>query len=102
QKEDKTEELYQLLRGVMDDIPRLEVSTEPGQAIWNHREFKAMLTRFAAFRFSSPLDQPADLYWIISSNYPTIHWSIMPAKGRMQGFRKSEKVSFPSFTGPSF
>lgn len=104
QKKSQTDEFAALLRGVVKDIPKLQLSTEPDQAVWNHREINPAPVRFAAYRFTSPLKQPADMYWIISSNYANsyLNWAILPVKGKMEGLKEVKRVLFPKFLGNSF
>lgn len=97
------EQFHATLQAVANQLPNLELSTEPGKARWNHLQIFLGGIPFSAFRFSSTLEQPADLCWIFTSQeswYPG-SWYILPACGKMNGFSHYRYLNHPAFQDPS-
>lgn len=93
----KSDEFHDTLQSVANDLPKIELSTKPHEVVWNPlRIFKDALG-FCAFRFSSPLEVPADMYWSFCLNDSSINWYILPVAGRMQGFNSYRFINHASF-----
>jgi formylglycine-generating enzyme required for sulfatase activity len=99
----KLEEIYRLrvdqaafpdaLRAIHTELPELVVSVGDQPLQWNSIEIARLSPGFRngnhlfdAFRFRSPLDQPADLHWAFGVPEQVGRWYILPLKGAMQGF----------------
>ena len=96
-KKGSEENFDSILQPIAGDFPELKLCTEPGKVVWNHTHIKSRPVRFAAFAFKSPLDQPADLYWLYSSRESGLRWHILPAEGVMDGFNRYERIRHPHY-----
>ena len=96
-----SEEVIETLQSVAGQLPKLELSTKPQEATWNHLRIFEGGIPFSAFRFSSALDQAADLSWIFTSQESNLYWYIMPTRGRMTGFEDVRRVMYPLFQDAS-
>ena len=97
QKGNGRSDLREILQGVAADLPRLKLCTKPDEVIWNHTQINPTPVRFAAYAFTSPLDQPADLYWLYSCKESPLNWYIVPAEGTMQGFTGYDRLTHPHY-----
>lgn len=75
-----------LLQSVANDLPEIQLSTEPGTVIWNKFQLYEQGMMLNAFRFTSPLDVEGDFYWCFVSTRSVGAWYIHPASGGMEGF----------------
>lgn len=96
-----TDEFIEALQSAAGELPALELSANPQEATWNHLKVFEGGIPFSAFRFSSMMDQPADLSWVFTGEESGVNWYILPARGSMSGFKDFRWSHFPRFQNPS-
>ncbi|MDZ4689623.1 MAG: SUMF1/EgtB/PvdO family nonheme iron enzyme [Planctomycetaceae bacterium] len=87
------------LRELREKLPELNVTVGDQPLKWNSLKLPLFVPRgqteatcFQAFRFRSPLDQPADLHWSYAVPQATGRWSILRINGEMSGFEFFERL----------
>ncbi len=103
-------ELQAGLQPLRNKLPELKVTTGDQALRWNSLELPGLTPaldgterRFAAFRFRSPLSQPADLHWAYAVPQNTGNWYIVPLDGQMRGFSSFQQawnLKIPALTLP--
>lgn len=97
-------EFIESIRSIADEFPVLEVSTD-NQVKWQTIKINDTGVGFAAIRFTSPLDAPADMHWVFVLPPDAIEqWYIVPREGTMDGFRNFENyydLSLPDVSLPA-
>ncbi len=86
--------LQQGLRELHEELPELVLSSHGDSLHWNTFQLpqfphagQSARESFNAFRFRSPLKQPADLYWTFAVPEWAGNWYIVPLSGSMEGFQ---------------
>ena len=87
QKRAEDDEFYQSVQSVAPDLPMLDLTVNGSKVVWSELTLNRSATGLDAFRFRSPLDVPADLYWsfVLPSEWLG-EWYIMPTEDTMKGF----------------
>jgi formylglycine-generating enzyme required for sulfatase activity/tRNA A-37 threonylcarbamoyl transferase component Bud32 len=98
--ENETGDVRETLQAVAADLPRLNLSTKADEVVWNHTRIEPTPARFVAYAFTSPLDEPGDLYWFFSCHDNPLNWFIVPAEGTMQGFTGFDRLVHPHYQDP--
>lgn len=96
---EQTPILQRGLRELRDKLPELKLTVGDQPLVWNSLKLplfvpagRTSATSFNAFRFRSPLDQPANLHWCYAVPQATGRWSILPMDGEMTGFDSFERL----------
>lgn len=80
------------LQAVAADLPELRISTSPNRVNWNLAVINQTGIQFDAFRFRSPFKRSADMWWAIVTPDSVGRWYILPAQGKMRGFRSLSSI----------
>jgi formylglycine-generating enzyme required for sulfatase activity len=81
-------EVNRILQSATGEYPIVQVGTESSTPVWNTLTFNSAGQHLDAIRFTSPLDEPADMFWAFGTpSHDVGRWYILPAHGVMQGFR---------------
>ena len=81
------------LQALFEYFTPVTVTTGEDELIWNNVVLNKHGQPFDAIRFRSPLDEPADLYWIASAEPTFQSWNIYPMQGAMQGFLNYHRIN---------
>ena len=88
-----------LLRYVVDELPELQLSTEPGEVAWNRTTLYEDGIYVNAFRFTSPLDVEGDLFWMFVTPEHVGNWSVESASGKTYGYQFFHEFSDAEIEG---
>jgi formylglycine-generating enzyme required for sulfatase activity len=93
----RTERFAELLQSVAAELPEIELSTEPGQVVWNKLRLYDHGLLLNAFRFTSPLNEPGDFFWCFASSGDVGSWYILPGgenpASEYQGSNSAENIA---------
>jgi formylglycine-generating enzyme len=95
--------LREALQSVASALPELNPSTGDSDLNWNTLELNADGIGFDAFRFKSPLSQPADFFCVFT-NAQDLRWQMIPAEGfasRIFDIRRTRGIEYEGVDTPS-
>jgi hypothetical protein len=83
ERQTRSQAFVHKLRSIKDDLPEVNVSVEEGKPNWQKLTLNKRKAQLDAFRFKSPLNSPADMFWTFAVTGKVGRWYIVPAEGEL-------------------
>jgi formylglycine-generating enzyme required for sulfatase activity/CHAT domain-containing protein/lipopolysaccharide biosynthesis regulator YciM len=90
-----------LMRSIASQLPELKVSADPRRIEWNVVPINQSGVRFDAYRFRSPLNGVADMYWTFVSPDTVGNWQISLANTPFKDFHTTNNLRVPGVRLPT-